>query len=187
MKTLIIIFGQIRTLEHCLRNMLDNIIIPNKPCHVVLAIDGFYHDIPESILQDLKYYLVDIFTTQNKIIERDNQCIEFALVKHAIDRVSDIQSYKYILKIRTDIYIRFPLDINTIYGTCSTQQFERFFTSFYKNWKTQPADAIKSWFLTGGFDFFKTKQLDLKNPPRSPWSIENIFQWNSSLFRCSTG
>ena len=183
MKTLIVIFGQIRTLEHCLRNMLDNIIIPNKPCHVILAIDGSFHEIPSSILQDLKYYLVDVYTTQNKMIERDNQCIEFALVKHALDRIQDIESYKYILKIRTDLYIRFQIDIKMIYGTCSTKQFENQLTQIVKNWKDTPSKAIKDWFLTGGFYFFTTKQLDPENPPRSPWSIQNIFEWNASLFK----
>lgn len=182
MKTLIIIYGQIRTLQQCLRNMLDNIIIPNKPCHVALAIDGSYHDIPTSVLQDLKYYLIDVYTTQNKTVQRDHQSIEFSLVKHSLERIIDIDSYKYLLKIRTDLYVKYPIDIKIIYGTCSTQQFEKAFTQIYKNWKTEPATAIKSWFLTGGFNFFKDTQLDTTNPPRSPWSIENIFQWNSTLF-----
>lgn len=183
MKTLIVIFGQVRTLEHCLRNMLDHLIIPNKPCHVVLSIDGSFHDIPSYILQDLKYYLIDVYTTQNKIIPRDNQCIEFSLVKHALDRIQDIESYKYILKIRTDLYVRFPIDIKTIYATCSTSQFENQLTQIRKDWKEHPSQAIKEWFLTGGFYFFTTKQLDPKNPPRSPWSIQNIFEWNVSLFK----
>jgi hypothetical protein len=179
MKTLIVIFGQIRTFEHCLRSMLDNIIIPNKPCDVVLAIDGSYHEIPKPILQDLKYYLIDIYTTQNKTVERDHQSIEFSLVKHAMDRIPDMDSYKFMLKIRTDLFVRSPINIKTIYGTCSNAEFERY---FFKNWKNDPGEAVQSWLLTGGLDFFKDKQLNRACPPRSPWSIQNIFEWNHSLF-----
>lgn len=188
MKTLIIIFGELRTIDACVVSLLDNIIIPNKPCDIILSIDGEYKNIPTSLLSLLNPYIIDIYTTQNKIVERDHHRIEFFLVSEALKRAQDyIDQYTFVAKVRTDIYIKYPLPIKTIYGQCAPLYFRNVFLPFIKqtsiNWKDNPDEAIKAWFLTGGQSFFISKQLDEEHPPKSPWCIDNVFDWNSDLFR----
>lgn len=187
MRSLIIIFGQIRTLTNCLPSILNNILIPNSPCDVILSIDGYYHDIPLNVLHDLKLYLIDIYTTQNKDISRDNQRIEFELVREAFQRIKYPDIYTFALKIRTDIYIKYPIELKLIYGTCYKKHFENRFYQLIKHtktdWKMNPSQVLKEWFLTGSFDFFISRQLDILNPPCHPWSIQNIYQWNQTLFQ----
>lgn len=185
MKTLIILFGQVRTLSHCIMSIYDKILVVNRPCHVVLSIDGVYQDIPRDVLDLLKPYLIDIYTTQNKDdVRRDNQIIEFFLVSKALERVH-AEDYMFVLKIRTDIFVRQPIDLKACYAMCTTQHFENIFLSFCSNlswkWKEELARTIKAFLLTGGQKFFIPRQLDPSHPPRSPWSTSHVYEWNAPL------
>ena len=185
MKTLIIIFGQVRTLSDCIMSIYEKILVVNRPCHVVLSIDGLYQDIPRNVIDLLKPYLVDIYTTQNKEnVLRDNQVIEFFLVSEALRRVH-AQDYTFLLKIRTDVFVRYPIDVKTCYAMCTRQHFENVFLSFCSNlswkWKEELGRTIQSYLLTGGQSFFISRQLDPKDPPRSPWSTTNIYEWNAPI------
>jgi len=189
MRTLVIIFGQVRTLSTCIQSIYDNILYVNSPCHCILAIDGKFQDIPNDVIHLLNPYIYDIFTTHNHDddeIKRDHQSIEFSLVNSILSRINP-DKYQFILKIRTDIYIRHPINLKIIYGLCSGHQFKKAFLDFIQHtkihWKTQPFEAIQAWFLTGGLSFFISKQLDKDNPPVSPWSISNVYEWNAKLFK----
>lgn len=186
MKTLVIIFGQVRTLESCILSIYDKILLANRPCQVILSIDGKYQDIPSSVLDLLSPFLLDIYVTHNRDdVLRNDQIIEFFLVQKAIERV-DHDDFTFMIKIRTDIYLRHPIAIKTIYGQCSQQQFEKQFISFCNkaklDWKDNTLDAIRSYILCASQDFFISKQLDKDCPPSSPWSTTNIYQWNETLF-----
>lgn len=185
MKTLVVIFGQVRTLSSCVLSIYDKILLTNRPCSVVLAIDGKYQDIPKDVIDLLSPFLLDIYVTHNREnVQRDHQIIEFFLVSKALERVN-IDDFQFMLKIRTDIFIRYPICIKTIYGMCSQQQFQKTFEEFCTklslDWKSNPLKAITSYLFTGSLKFFITRQLDKNNPPRSPWSTKNIYEWNNTF------
>lgn len=185
MKTLVIIFGQVRTLSTCIFSIYDKILLTNRPCQVILSIDGKYQDIPKDSLDLLSPFLLDIYVTHNKHnVVREHQIIEFFLVKEALKRV-DINEFDFLFKIRTDIFIRNEIPIKSIYGMCSQQQFEKHFQQFISNcpfdWKQNLSQTIQSYVLTASIPFFINKQLDKKNPPVSPWSLKNIYEWNSQF------
>lgn len=186
--TLIVIFGQVRTLEHTMMSIYNNILLKNKSSHVILSIDGTYQDIPPSFLSLFKHSLLDIYVTHNKDnLQRDHERIEFELVANALKRVVDINDYEFILKIRTDVYIKYPIDVRLIYGKCSLEHFSKSFQQFAQNlnmkgWKDDVKRCVKSWILTGGLPFFIDKQLDESNPPISPWCIDDLYHWNHGLF-----
>lgn len=186
--TLIVIFGQVRTLEHTMLSIYNNILLKNKSSHVILSIDGTYQDIPSSFLSLFRHSLLDIYVTHNKDnLQRDHERIEFELVANALKRVVDINDYEFILKIRTDVYIKYPMDIRLIYGKSSLESFSKSFQEFaqklhMKGWKDDVKKCVKSWILTAGIPFFIDKQLDESNPPVSPWCIDNVYHWNHALF-----
>lgn len=188
MKTLVVIFGQVRTLSACIMSIYEKILLVNRPCSVVLAIDGKYQDIPKDVLDLLNPFLIDIYVTHNKEdhVQRDNQGIEFSLVSNALERVNCDDDFDFILKVRTDIFVRYPVDIRTIYGMCSQQQFEKNFLEFSTNlkmdWTTNLFIVLRAYLLTGALPFFVHKQTDELHPPISPWSTKTVYEWNADLF-----
>lgn len=187
MRVLVVIFGEVRTLSSCILSIYERVLIPNRPCQVVLAIDGKYTDIPSSVLQLLSPFLLDIYTTHNREdVPRHNQIIEFVLVQKALERVN-VEDFKFILKIRTDLFVKSPIVVKTLYGWSSFEQFQKSFVNLCSkakmDWREDVVRAMQSYLLCGGMDFFIPRQLDSKNPPRSPWSIKNVYEWNADLFR----
>ena len=188
-RALIVIFGEVRTLKECILSIYNHIILVNRPCHVVLAIDGKYEDIPSEVMQLLRPVIYDVYVTHNKEddLRRDHQSIEFSIVEQALLRIPNVEtSYDFVLKIRTDIFVRHAIDLRVLYGRCPTEKFSKAFTDFMEKakieWRTHPTTAIRAWFLTGGIPFFIPKQLDDGRPPISPWSTSNVHEWNASLF-----
>jgi len=181
MKTLILIFGQVRTFSECFFSIYKNIILENHPCDIILSIDGKYSDLPHDIVKKLDLYLIDIYVTHKKDdeIRRDHHRIEFSLIKKGLERVVNIDDYTFLLKVRTDVYIKEKINIKEIYGLCSPFVFQKKWTEFCKKIK-EKKDLIQKWILTGGLSFFIPYQIDQK--PISPWSLSNTIEWNSELW-----
>lgn len=189
-KVLVIIFGEVRTLAECALSIYTHLVLVNRPCYVMLAIDGSYDDIPKDVMTLFRPVLYDIYVTHNKeaSLQRDNQRIEFCLVEQALRRIQhDLDEFEFIAKVRTDIFLRHPIDIRTAYGRCSYERFSKAFTTVMDqariDWRKDPVNAVKAWFLTGGIPYFVSKQLDVNRPPHSPWSISNVYEWNQRLFQ----
>lgn len=188
--TLIIIYGQVRTLEIAVRPIYRNIILENYPCHVLLAIDGKVSDIPAATRELLDPYLVDIYFTHNKPeddVPRDHNRIEFTLVKNALDRLTTTQkeSYKFVIKVRTDIYIKQRFCLKNAYGLQSFEQFKVQWVSFTNNPNISALNLhsqIKAWFLTGGGIPFFLDRYKEDEVPVSPWSLSNTVEWNENLW-----
>lgn len=187
--TLIIIYGQVRTLETAIIPIYRNIILENHPCHILLSIDGCLSDVPEKTRKLLDPYLMDIYFTNNKFdddVLRDNNRIEFTLVKNALDKLTQNQKdmYKFMLKIRTDLYIKQHLCLKNIYGLQSFEQFKRDWESFSSNPNISELNLqskLKAWFLTSGIPFFANRYKE-DEIGISPWSLSNTVKWNDKLW-----
>jgi hypothetical protein len=190
-KTLIVIYGQVRTFEITGLSIYQKIIMENHPCHVLLAIDGRYSDIPQKILTLLDPYLLDVYTTHLKTdddIPRDHNRIEFILVKNALDKLTPIQKeeYMFMVKVRTDMYIREKICLKRIYCRQSLQQFQIDWTNFTNHEniiKLNPKEQLKAWFLTGGGLNFFLKRYNQNYRPVSPWSLSDVIEWNNELWK----
>jgi hypothetical protein len=189
-KTLVVIYGQVRTFEITSLSIYQKIVLENFPCHVVLAIDGKYSDIPLKTMKLFEPYLLDIYTTdlkEEEDIPRDHNRIEFVLVKNVLDRLTPLQKeqYRFMIKVRTDLYAREGINIQKIYCTQSLHQFKKDWEMFVshssiKNLSYQ--DKLKAWIMTsGGFQHF-VKQYDPNHIPTSPWSLSNVIQWNRHIW-----
>jgi hypothetical protein len=181
MTTLIIIYGQLRTLETCIRSIFLNVIYPNRPCHIALSVDGSYADIPPPVITLLNASLIDIYTTQHKTVQRDYHRIEFSLVYEALRRIPDLESYAYCLKVRTDIYVKHELcPISILYGECPRDVFTRRFMLFCQSLpfkaEDEPQRALVSWFMCAGMPQFIPHDLEKTN---SPWSLTSPKEWNT--------
>lgn len=187
--TLIIIYGQVRTLETAIIPIYRNIILENYPCHVLLSIDGCLSDIPEKTRKLLDPYLMDVYFTNNKFeddVLRDHNRIEFTLVKNALEKLTPNQKdmYKFMLKIRTDLYIKQQLCLKNIYGLQSFEQFKTDWASFSSTpqiSKLHLPSKLKAWFLTGGVPFFIDRYKE-DEIPTSPWSLSDTVVWNEKLW-----
>lgn len=189
--TLIIIYGQVRTMETAIISIYKNIILENFPCHVILSIDGKLSDIPEKTLELLDSYILDIYFTNLKHeddIPRDHHRIEFTLVQNALERLSvnQIEVYDFLLKVRTDLYVKYPLCLRKIYGMQSFEDFKREWNLFIQHEHivelNTPIQQIKAWILTGSGipTFLNMYKEDHVHP--SPWSLLNTIEWNKNLW-----
>jgi hypothetical protein len=180
-KTLIIVYGKVRTLEACLNTLYAHVIFPHRPCHVVISIDGSYADIPQSVLKRLDHVLLDIYTTEHKSVERDAHRIEFTLVYEALRRITNKDDYTYCVKIRTDLYVKYPLcPLRVLFAECPRAMFTSAFDSFCSHLEpgTSHGKAIISWFTCAGMHHF----LEVQKAPNSPWSLTTMDVWNKTLF-----
>lgn len=188
-RTLIIIYGEVRTLETTVISIYRNVILENHPCHVILSLDGRLSDIPQKTLTLLEPYLADIYFTNHKHeedIPRDHNRIEFTLVKNALDRLTSNQKemYTFMLKIRTDLFVKSPIRIKNIYGLQPFQEFKKDWNKVVISEETQSTkDLIKTWLLTaGGISFFLEKYRYSEKPATSPWSLSDTVEWNTKLW-----
>jgi hypothetical protein len=188
--TLIIIYGQVRTLETTIISIYRNIILENYPCHVVLSVDGGLADVPEKTLKLLQPYLMDMYFTNLKLeddVPRDHHRIEFTLVKNALDRLTIHQKedYRFLLKIRTDMHIKTPLCLKNIYGLQSFESFKKQWTDFitHDNIPRTLFDQLQAWFLTGGGLSFFTTKYQRDHTPTSPWSLSDTRKLNKRLWQ----
>lgn len=174
MNTLIVIYGQIRTFSECFPSIYKNVILENGPCHVVLAIDGKYSDIPGDIIKLLDPYLYDIFVSHlhEDDCVRDHHRIEFSLVKNILSKIQNDNNYTFMIKIRTDVYIRKPINLKKIY-VCSSEWSHDIFVS-----NKLIEEKCKNYILSGGFTFFLDRILNNKKSV-SPWSLCN--DWNKHI------
>lgn len=189
-KTLIVIYGQVRTFEITGLSIYQKIILENHPCHIILSVDGRYSDIPQNIMNLFDPYLLDIYTTNLKSeydIPRDHNRIEFTLVNNALERLTQSQKdeYMFMIKVRTDMYIREKISLKKIYCQQSLQQFQKDWTTFTNHCNIREIslqEKIKAWFLTGGGLMFFVNRYKSDHKPISPWSLSNVVEWNAQLW-----
>lgn len=189
--TLIIIYGQVRTLETAIIPIYRNIILENHPCHLLLSIDGCLSDVPEKTRKLLDPYLMDVYFTNNKCeddVIRDNNRIEFTLVKNALDKLTPNQKdmYKFMLKIRTDMYVKEQICLKNIYCLQSFELFKKHWASFSSHSNISHlnlSSQIQAWFLTGGAIPFFVNRYKENVVPTSPWSLSDTVAWNDKLWQ----
>jgi hypothetical protein len=133
---------------------------------------------------------MDIYFTSLKPdddVPRDHNRIEFTLVKNALDRLTTRQKedYKFLLKIRTDIYIKAPLCLKNIYGLQSFESFKNQWRDFimHDNIPHSLYDQLQAWFLTGGGLSFFRQKYETDNTPISPWSLSDTRKLNRRLWQ----
>lgn len=200
--TLVIVYGQVRTLRLTALSIYHKILAPNHPYHVLLAIDGGFDDIPPNVLKLFGPRLIDVYTTrfetededdhdqqqQQRRLPRDHNRIEFALVHNALTRLTPAQKERYLfmIKVRTDLYIREPIDLHGIYCIRSIPEFRAAWQRFKDTPKIKAlsttTEQMQAWFLTGGgIKFFASRYSDTHRPV-SPWSLSNTVDWNQKLW-----
>ena len=109
-------------------------------------------------------------------IYRDHHRIEFSLVKNVLKKIHK-DDYTFMIKIRTDIYIRKPINIKKIYA-CSSEWNHDIFTSSNRLIE----EKCKYYILSGGFSFFLDRLLNNKKS-QSPWSICDTEELNKEMLK----
>jgi len=192
-KTLIVIYGLLRTLEWTVDSIIKNVILPNQPCDVIISIDQPIGHITHKIVQKLGPYLTMLFdkddTDFNAYLKDFNQTTfpkEFYLMERAFRWVEKTnRTYGYALKIRTDNFAKHPIQISSLYG--DHPNFNLLFGKFEKGLTqelnpSQPlsfAEKVWGWFFTGGIPVFARGMI--LSRPDSAWSRLHPMEWNKKL------
>ncbi len=145
-RTLLVIQGQYRTFDLTVYSIRQHLILTHSPCDVVLALDCAESDVSQHVLDVLQPFLVASFFDLGR--QRLKGAIEFAQVNYALERVN-VSTYEFILKTRTDVFIRHPMDFRVAYGLSNFRTaWEDFERGRTRNLTLDR--AFSAWFLTGG-------------------------------------
>ena len=156
--TLVLVMGQLRTMVFTSESIVSNLLLPNEPCHVSVALDAPQR-LPEQIRRALSPWLVSE-TSGATPCQRSTSgtnvhaCahIEFRLaltaLKSAVARPTAMR-YKWMISVRTDALIATPICVRCIYGHVAAPAFRTIYERFLEHgtnrdepnrWQRSPTD-----------------------------------------------
>jgi len=213
-KTLVVIYGLIRTFDWTVDSIVRNIILPNQPCDVVLSIDQPIDELGPIASEVLKPYLTMTFArddldfnnfekgltainthlknfyASNNINGTQQQPAPYPKEFYQMERVlrwaeRTKRQYDYVIKIRTDNYAKWPIQVSSLYGDHPdfAQLFEKHGQGVQRELNlTEPLNMqsrLWAWFITGGIAKFARGML--VGRPSSAYSRLGPLQWNQGL------
>lgn len=186
-KTLVVIYGQYRTFDYTCPSIFEHIVRQNMPCTVVMVIDESkereFTPFAQHCMQPYRHLVTII---QEKFLY--NPGLEFDLMQRALDHVASKNlTFDYIIKVRTDNYVKADFPVSEIYGTHANffyrfLRFEYHLTQEYgARLQRKPSyhETLWAWIFTGGVAQFIRPMIF--EPSDSPWSFINSTTWNQDV------
>jgi hypothetical protein len=156
--TLVLVMGQLRTMVFTSESIVSNLLLPNEPCHVSVALDAPQR-LPEQIRRALSPWLVSESSgappcQRSTSGTNVHACahIEFRLaltaLKSAVARPTAMR-YKWMISVRTDTLIATPICVRCIYGHVAAPAFHTIYKRFRQygtkrdernRWQRSPTD-----------------------------------------------
>lgn len=149
-RVVIILFGQYRTFDLCIESIESNVFMYNKNAKIVLVLDDKLDKITPFARAIIDKWNIDIIcAVERDDIRRQHQnIIEFELVRVALEHLQG-EEYDYLLKVRTDMFLKFPVDLSGVFGHDVTY-VRSSFNIFLQRHSDNVADAMVAWLICGG-------------------------------------
>lgn len=181
-KTLVVIYGLVRTLQQTYISIFENLIKVNKPCDVIFSIDEPANNIPVDVINKFQPYIKTILDPTTH--QAQDGRIEFYLMDKVIKTLGEtINEYRYVLKVRCDNYLKHPIKLDYVYGR--HPKFGGAYKSFHiklektLNKQCSQAELLWSWVYTAGIETMIKPML--VDEPKSPWCLLHPLQWNKDI------
>ena len=147
--------GTWRTFDRVVDGIVANLIAPNAPCDVVLALDWMRDEDTREVLAKLRPHVVAVLYPSDSRREGPelDHAREFSQVQRALDYVN-VSAYAYIAKTRTDLAVMVPFDFATAVGRSA--RFPDAFARFVADLRAtaappvRPCEALSIWVYSFG-------------------------------------
>jgi hypothetical protein len=135
--TLVLVMGQLRTMAITSESIVSNLLLPNEPCHVSVALDAPQR-LPEQVRHALSPWLVSessgaLPCQRSKL--RACAHIEFRLALTALKAAAarhNAMRYKWMISVRTDALVAAPICVRCIYGHVAEPAFHKIYERFQR-------------------------------------------------------
>jgi len=147
---LMMIVGKIRTFRETIPYMMRNVVMMNRPMHIVLSLDCVEHEVL-SLLNDmtsLRMPIRHVFITDGLRSFRDPCHVEFSLAYNVLD-LMDTDPYRFVWVTRTDIMVTVPMSSRDVYEP-TVHTWNRFMASPLSLHKTDTGRVIYDYIMTAG-------------------------------------
>lgn len=179
-RTLLIIQGSWRSFSRTVDLTIENLILPNMPCDVVLSL-GSQTPIGEAETNDtlskLSPFLIDVLHPEDDrrkpLPGPATGTAAYAQVIRALD-VVNLTRYEFIMRVRTDLAMLHPFSFATVIGRSA--EFPVALSSFISAVRAaqrsaQPCDVVAQWlFSLGSFYYLPDAIQALANKRAMIWA-----------------
>lgn len=159
-RSLLVVQGAWRSFDRVVDGLLANVIAPNAPCDVVLALDWMREEDTRAVLAKLRPHVTHVLYPSDTRREGPElpSAKEFSQLRRALDYVN-ASAYTYIMKARTDLAVMVPFDFATAAGR--SPRFSRAFARFVAAAQAittphpvRPCEALSMWVYSFGIDIY---------------------------------
>jgi len=142
--TLVLVMGQLRTMAFTAESLVANILLPNEPCHVSVALDA-----PQRLTENLRSALSPWLVSERSGAPpchraigarpgvRATRCahIEFRLALAALDEamarpLRHRPHYHFMISVRTDVLVATPICVRCAHGAITSPAFLALYKRF---------------------------------------------------------
>jgi hypothetical protein len=171
------IFGLPRTIEHTYRSMISNLIVPNEPCDVTVALDD-NTSLADNVVSALEPWLLITYSERPRCPRQRKGCTyhnygcphpEWLLRWQAAATLrASPGKYHYAVTVRTDTYVHFPFCVRCIYEKrpAGLARFERALHD-YEGRAVGQDELKRMWMLCAGLR--RMIPLYYEQPSHSLW------------------
>lgn len=181
-RTLVVIYGQERTLLTVLPYIVENLIVPNEPCDVILALDPPSQPYPSEAETVLSKWLLPRPGPPTP----GNASIEFRVQDAAFGSVAtNLSRYAWAVTTRTDTLPKYPFCPRCVAGDVNLRRLVNEFCDFglrvsaltrgptdYEAIMPPVKDHVFYWLVGAGnfqFAFTRTEPGKMRRKTLSPW------------------
>lgn len=173
-RTLLCLFGAIRTIEVTVESIVRNLVVPNHPCDVSVSLDR--ESLPATVMSRLQPYLVNVTKARPDCVARPcvpRSCsnMEARMRYQSVMYLKqNLERYTYAIVVRTDVMVTFPFRLHALYHM---QGIGRFRHVAYRSARRMTSSEItRLWYRCAGNA--RMIPLVVDQPRLSPWCPEHI-------------